>query len=235
MPRPANGERRADVAFVIPIYNEEPVVGSVVRKVLAQYAHVICVNDASTDGSAAAVAGSGAVIVQHPFNMGQGAALQTGLEFVRLLPGLRWVVTFDADGQHSLDDVGRMLAVAEESGADVVLGSRFLGAEPQGMPRLKRAALRTAIRFSNAVSGLRLSDTHNGLRVLSRRVVNEIQLTTPDMSHASEILEIIAARQYTYQEVPVTIAYTDYSRSKGQSVINAINIAFDTLLRKVLR
>ena len=66
-------------------------------------------------------------------------------------------------------------------------------------------------------------------------MVNEIQLTTPDMSHASEILEIIAARQYTYQEVPVTIAYTDYSRSKGQSVINAINIAFDTLLRKVLR
>ena len=128
-----------------------------------------------------------------------------------------------------------MLEVAEQTGVDVVMGSRFLATTPVAMPRLKRVVLKAAIAFSNAVSGLRLTDTHNGLRLLARRVVDEIQITMPDMAHASEIIEIVAARKYSYREVPVTIAYTDYSRSKGQPVINAVNIAFDTLLRKVSR
>lgn len=226
---------RSDVAVVIPVFNEEPVVASVVTGVRRRYQHVVCVNDASTDGSAAAIAGTGAYLLNHPVNMGQGAALQTGIEFTRLIPGLRWVVTFDADGQHQLDDVAHLLQVAEETGVDVVMGSRFLGAEPVAMPTVKRAVLRAAITFSNAMTGLRLTDTHNGLRVLSRRLANELQITMPDMAHASEIIEIVATKGYTYQEAPVTIAYSDYSRSKGQPVINAVNIAFDTLLRKASR
>lgn len=224
---------RSDVAVVVPVYNEEPVVASVVGAIRAHYEHVVCVNDASTDRSAAEIAATGAYLLNHPVNMGQGAALQTGIEFTRLLPGIRWVVTFDGDGQHHLDDVATMLAVAEQTGVDVVLGSRFLGAEPQQMPALKRGVLKLAILFSNVLSGLRLSDTHNGLRVLSRRIADEIQISMPDMAHASEILDIIAAQQYSYHEVPVTITYTDHSRSKGQPIINALNIAFDTLLRKV--
>ena len=90
-----------------------------------------------------------------------------------------------------------------------------------------------AIRFSNITSGVKLTDTHNGLRVFNRKVANSIQITLPDMAHASEILEIIYRNKYTYTEVPVVIEYTDYSRGKGQSIINAVNIAFDTLLRKV--
>ena len=127
-------------------------------------------------------------------------------DLTRLIPGLRWVVTFDADGQHQLDDVAHLLQVAEETGVDVVMGSRFLGAEPVAMPPVKRAVLRAAITFSNALTGLRLTDTHNGLRVLSRRLANELQITMPDMAHASEIIEIVATKGYTYQEAPVTIA-----------------------------
>lgn len=223
------------MAVVIPVHNEEPVVASVVTAVRRAYTHVICVDDASTDGSAAEIRRTGAYQLNHPVNLGQGAALQTGFEFARRIPEVRWVVTFDADGQHQLADVARMVEVAEETGVDVVLGSRFLSAEPIAMPRVRRAVLRAAVAFSNAVSGLRLTDTHNGLRVLSRRVVDELQISMPDMAHASEIIDIIAANNYTYCEVPVTIAYTDYSRSKGQPVINAVNIAFDTLLRKMSR
>lgn len=226
---------RSDVAVVIPVYNEQPVVRQVVEAVRSQYEHVVCVNDASSDGSAAEIEGTGAYLLNHPINMGQGAALQTGIEFTRRLPGVRYVVTFDADGQHRLDDVGRMLAVIEEQGTDVALGSRFLEESPVGMPRAKRLVMKLALAFSNSVSGLKLTDTHNGLRVLSRRVADEIQITVPDMAHASEILEIIAAKGYTYVEVPVQITYTDYSRSKGQPMINAVNIAFDILLRKVAR
>jgi hypothetical protein len=90
-----------------------------------------------------------------------------------------------------------------------------------------------AIKFSNLTSGIKLTDTHNGLRAFNRKVAETMQITMPDMTHASEILEIIAKQQYRYKEIPVTIEYTDYSRAKGQSLINAINIGFDTVLRKI--
>lgn len=226
---------RDDVVFVIPVYNEAQVVREVVERVRRHYTHVVCVNDCSRDNSSAEILAAGGYLVDHPINMGQGAALQTGFEFARLIPGVRYAVTFDADGQHRLEDVAHMLEVIEAKGTDFVLGSRFLGTEAVGMSRAKRMLLKAAIAFSNTTSGVRLTDTHNGLRVFTKRVLDEIQLTIPDMGHASEILEIIRRNQYTYTEVPVEIVYTDYSRAKGQSMINAVNIAFDTLLRKVSR
>lgn len=226
---------RSDVAFIIPVYNEETVVRGVVENVLRSYTNVVCVNDCSRDNSAAEITAAGAFLVNHPINMGQGAALQTGIEFARRLPGVRYFVTYDADGQHRLEDVATMLDTIEETGDDIVMGSRFLGQEAVGMTRAKRAVLKLAVAFSNATSGLKLTDTHNGLRVFNRRVAEEMQITMPDMAHASEILEIVATRKYRYREVPVTIVYTEYSRGKGQSIVNAINIAFDTLLRKVSR
>lgn len=226
---------RDDVVFIIPVYNEGPVVRSVVERVLEHYRHVVCVNDCSSDNSAAEILAAGAYLVEHPINMGQGAALQTGFEFARLLPGIRFAVTFDSDGQHRLEDVARMLEVIEEKQTDFVLGSRFLGTEAVGMSGGKRTLLRAAIWFSNTTSGVHLTDTHNGLRVFNKRVLDEIHLSIPDMAHASEILEVIRRHDYSYTEIPVEIVYTDYSRAKGQSMINAINIAFDTLLRKVSR
>lgn len=226
---------RTDVAFVIPVYNEGAVVREVVESVLQEYSQVVCVNDCSSDDSAAEVAATGAHLINHPVNMGQGAALQTGIEYARDIPGIKYVCTFDSDGQHRLEDVATMLETIEREGTDFVLGSRFLGTKAVGMPASKRALLSAAIAFSNATSGVKLTDTHNGLRVFTKRVADEINITMPDMAHASEILEIIKTNGYTYTEVPVLIVYTDYSRAKGQSLINAINIAFDTLLRKVSR
>lgn len=226
---------RHDVAFIIPVYNEGEVVRGVVEAVLEHYEHVVCVNDCSRDNSAAEIAATSAYLVNHPINMGQGAALQTGFEFVRSLPGIRYAVTFDSDGQHRLEDVAAMLATIEERGVDMVLGSRFLGTEAIDMPAVKRVVLKAAIAFSNITSGVKLTDTHNGLRVVGRRVIDEMNLTIPGMAHASEFLDIIKAHGYSYAEVPVQIVYTDYSRAKGQSLINAVNIAFDMLLRKVSR
>lgn len=220
--------------LIIPVYNEGEVIKSVIEKALKKYAHVVCVNDGSKDNSKEEIAKTGAYLINHPINMGQGAALQTGIEFARLLP-VDYFVTYDADGQHRLEDVAEMLKVIKKEKTDFVLGSRFLGKEAVDMPKLKRAILKLAIRFSNATSGVKLTDTHNGLRVFNRKVAEEIQITLPDMAHASEILEIISKNKYSYTEIPVVIEYTEYSRSKGQAMINAVNIAFDTLLRKVSR
>ena len=225
---------RADVAIIVPLYNEETVVGDVVRNLKKIFKHVVCVDDGSTDDSAGAVSKTGAYIVSHPINMGQGAALQTGIEFARQIPGVNYFVTYDADGQHRIEDVLTMLKEIKKTNVDIVLGSRFLGSTVN-MPRIKKVLLKLAVQFSNKLSGVRLTDTHNGLRVFNKNVAKQMQITMPDMAHASEIVEIIAQKKFTYIEVPVTIEYTEYSRSKGQSIINAVNIAFDAILRKVGR
>lgn len=221
-----------NVALIIPVYNEGRVIKKVIDKALKEYRYVLCVNDGSRDDTHEQILKTKAYLVDHPINMGQGAALQTGVEFARLLP-VDYFVTYDADGQHRLEDVKRMVRVIKKEKTDFVLGSRFLGKEALNMPKTKRLVLKMAIAFSNFTSGVKLTDTHNGLRIFNRNVADNIQITMPDMAHASEILEIIARNHYTYTEIPVVIEYSDYSRSKGQSIINAINIAFDTLLRKV--
>lgn len=218
-------------AIIIPVYNEEPVIGTVLEYVLKQFKYVVCVNDGSKDNSSVEIEKTGAYLVEHPINMGQGAALQTGIEFARQLP-VSYFVTFDADGQHRIQDVQAMIKEIKTGEYDIILGSRFLG-DSIGMKTSKRVVLKMAIQFSNITSGLKLTDTHNGLRVFNRKVADEMQITLPDMAHASEILEIISEKKYKYKEIPVTIEYTDYSRAKGQSIINAVNIGFDTLLRKI--
>ncbi len=225
--------KKPKVAIIIPVYNEGEVILSVIKKISENFTYIVCVNDGSTDNSSSEIAKTNAYLIQHPINMGQGAALQTGIEFARQLP-VEYFVTFDADGQHRSEDVLSMLKEIETGGYDIILGSRFLG-KIIGMKVSKRALFKLAIKFSNLTSGLKLTDTHNGLRVFNRAFAENLQITMSDMSHASEILEKIAAKKYRYKEVPVTIEYTEYSRHKGQPLMNAINIGFDTLLRKITK
>ena len=223
-----------DVAVIIPIFNEAAVIEDIVNDVLKKFDNVICIDDGSCDESAAAIAKTKALLVQHPINLGQGAALQTGIDFALLNTGVKYFVTYDADGQHGLDDVLNMLETIRTSNVDIVLGSRFLG-NAKNITWFKKAILKLAIAFSNSVSGIKLTDAHNGLRVFNRKVASQLNITMPDFSHASEIVERIAHKKFSYKEVPITVAYTDYSRKKGQSVVNAVNISFDVLLNKVTR
>lgn len=224
---------KSNVAIIIPVYNEGQVIARVIKSVRKHFRYVVCINDGSRDSSSSEIEKTEAYLIEHPINMGQGAALQTGIEFARQLP-VDYFVTFDADGQHRIEDVKAMLKEIEKGKQDIILGSRFLGSTI-GISRSKKAVLKAAIKFTNATTGLKLTDTHNGLRVFNRVVAEGMQITLADMAHASEILEIIAAKKFRYKEIPVTIEYTDYSRGKGQSIINAVNIGFDTILRKITR
>lgn len=224
-----------DVWLVVPLYNEAQVIGDVVRTLRQDFPKVVCVDDGSTDGSAAAAREAGAVVVQHPVNLGQGAALQTGFEYVLRDPETRYAVTFDADGQHQVADVTTMLARARAEDLDVVFGSRFLDERTEA-GLLKRLVLRAAVAYTNLSTGTRLTDAHNGLRVLSRDVVAGIDITQNRMAHASEIVAQIGAlqvdgRPVRYAEEPVHILYTDYSKAKGQSLWNAVNILAELIWR----
>jgi len=220
-----------DVWIVIPVYNEGAVIGEVVERTRETFPNIVCVDDGSRDDSAERIAGTGAHLVRHPVNLGQGAALQTGIAYALAQSGMRYVVTFDADGQHRVEDAETMLAVARTEGADVVLGSRFLEQNEQ-IPLLKRIVLRTVVALSPTARKLKLSDAHNGLRVLNREAASKLRITMNGMAHASEIVGFLARSGLKVREVPVTILYTDYSRSKGQSLINGVNILFDLSVRQ---
>jgi len=223
-----------DTYVIIPVYNEGLHIGKVIKQLKKTFHNIVCVDDGSSDDSAAAIVAAGATIVQHATNLGQGAALQTGIEYALQASNAQYFITFDADGQHRVEDAQKMLGYLKQHPVDIVLGSRFLGAA-QGIPVLKRMVLRMAIVFSNITSGLKLTDAHNGLRVFNRVVAEQLKITMPDMAHASEIIHRISVRKLRYAELPVTIVYTDYSKAKGQSVLNAVNISFDLLLQKVSR
>lgn len=216
--------------FVVPLFNEGPVVQKVIEDLRTRYPLVVCVDDGSTDDSAAAAARGGAVVVRHPYNMGQGAAIKTGIDYALRDPNMRQIVTFDSDGQHQVDDAAGMITLLQDSGVDLVLGSRFLdGRTKPGL--LKRIVLKGAVWYTNLTSGVHLSDAHNGLRVLGRTACERITIEQNRMAHASEIVEEIGRLKLTYKEYPVHILYTDYSRAKGQSVLNSINIVIDMLFR----
>ncbi len=233
MADPSTPETRASTVIVIPAYNEGATIGGVVEDVRRDWPRVVVVDDGSTDGTAAAARAAGAEVVSHAVNRGQGAALQTGLDF-GLRAGARYLVTFDADGQHVSEELGRLVEPVATGRCDVALGSRFLEAESE-IPAVRRLLLKGAVLFTRAVSGLRVTDTHNGLRAMSRAAAERIDLRADRMAHASEILDQIAEHGLRYAEVPVHVRYTRHSRAKGQRTLDAFRVLLDYLLTRVFR
>ncbi|MGG5173681.1 glycosyltransferase family 2 protein [Pseudarthrobacter sp. J1763] len=216
--------------IVIPMYNEATVVGDVISRVKTVFPNVVCIDDGSTDGSPEVAESAGAVVVQHPINLGQGAALQTGISYALEDPNMTSIVTFDADGQHRIEDAQAMVERIDSGEADIVLGSRFLDSRTKIGP-MKRVVLKTAALQSRLATGMNLTDAHNGLRVFNRDVASRIHLTQNRMAHASELVNQIAEMKPRWVEHPVEIIYTDYSKAKGQSLLNSVNILAELFLR----
>ena len=212
------------------MHNEATVIGQVVEEVLRTFDFVVCVDDGSTDDSVAEARSAGATVVEHPINLGQGASLQTGFSFALRDPQMTEVVTFDADGQHSVADARAMVQQLREKNLDVVVGSRFLDDRTQ-IAGLRKLILKTAARYTRWTTGMALTDAHNGLRVIDRDLLAKIRLTQNRMAHASELIDQIGDLKANWAEYPTHIMYTDYSRSKGQSLLNSVNILVEILFR----
>ncbi len=221
------------VIAVIPAFNEETQIGSVVGSVRPFVSEIIVIDDGSRDGTAREAGKAGAVVLRHLINRGQGAALATGTACARLR-GADIVVHFDADGQQNPAEIKTMVQPIIEGKADVVIGSRFLSKENQ-VPKLRRQLMRLAILFTWFISGLKLTDAHNGFRALSRMAAEKINISQDRQSHASEILDEISKHRLRWVERPVTVKYTAYSMAKGQSNFTAVMSGKDFLLAKLFR
>lgn len=214
-------------------YNEDGVIAGVVRPLVDAGYSVVVVDDGSRDQTGTRAREAGAAVVRHAVNRGQGAALQSGLRYA-LRHGAGILVTFDADGQHSADDIPRLVGPIAARDADIVLGSRFLE-HAANVPAARRLLLRLAVAFTGVVSGVRLTDAHNGLRALSRRAAEQVELQLDRMAHASEIIDQLVRTDLPLVEVSVTVRYTSYSLQKGQRAGNAARIVWDYLLNRLSR
>lgn len=217
--------------IVIAAYNEGSVIGNVVAGVLKEWDNVVVVDDGSKDNTGAEALKAGATVATHPINLGQGAALATGILY-SLENGADYIVTFDADGQHHVEDIHNLVKSIEESNVDLVIGSRFLGTT-QDMPARRRLVLKAAVLFTRLTTGLKVTDAHNGLRCFSKNAAKKIKINQNRMAHASEILEEAAKHKLKIKEEPVKITYTEYSLNKGQKLSNSINILLELLLGRV--
>lgn len=225
-----------DTWLVIPCYNEGSVIQDVIENARQTFPNIVAVNDGSADDSAARIHAAGAHLVNHPVNLGQGAAIQTGVEYARMQPGAKYFVTFDADGQHQVKDVVKMVNRLRTEEIDIVVGTRFgrpRSADDQ-VPWIKRVVLKTVVFLSPRTRRLGLTDAHNGLRAFNKKAAMELNLRMNGMSHASEFVSIMDERKWRVAEEPVDILYTEYSMSKGQSLINGVNILADGFLARKL-
>ena len=219
-----------EVCVLLPFYNEEEILGEVISNLKNNDYFVLGIDDGSSDNSKEIARKSEILVLSHSTNLGQGAALQTGIEFARLNPNFKYFVTFDSDGQHKVENIQEVIQPLIKNEADIVFGTRFQDDKTK-FPLIKRVILKLAIKYTKLSTGVPLTDTHNGFRALNRNAITKINLSFSGMTHASEFVEKAGKLNIRIKEVPVHILYTKYSKGKGQSIWNAINILTDLFLR----
>jgi glycosyltransferase involved in cell wall biosynthesis len=215
---------------IVPAYNEEKHIGSVVRSLLKQVDRIVVIDDGSSDSTAKEAKSAGAIVICHEINRGQGAAIETGHEYARLV-GADYVLHFDADGQFDTNDIKPALTSLKEKRADMLLGSRFLD-NRSNLPLVKRHFVLPVGRLVNRIlTGVSLTDAHNGFRILNRHALDSIHLSHDRMAHASEITFLAHKANLVIIEFPVKVVYREY----GQSAFGGIEIVRDFLFGKVIK
>ncbi|MBU0981389.1 glycosyltransferase family 2 protein [Patescibacteria group bacterium] len=220
-----------DTWIVIPAYNEEKTLAKVLRDLReAGYENTLVVDDGSIDETLKIAEEHAAATVSHKLNRGLGGALGTGIEgAVRL--GAEYIVTFDGDGQHSTDDLQKVLAPLRRRETDVVIGSRLLN--PDGMPWYRRAQNWVANMLTFVLFGVWTTDSQSGLRAFNRKAAQAITIRTNRMEVSSEIIREIGYHGLRFKEVPIQAIYTDYSLSKGQNIFVGLKTLAKLIMHRI--
>lgn len=229
---------KSDIIFLIRAYNEGTRIWIVIDWIIkAGYKKILVVNDGSRDNTEEIVRTYPNVIyIAHPQNRWAGAALETGFEFLRRNAEaieVKYVVTFDADGQHAITDMPKFLKAFEvDPQLDIVFGSRFVIKTDSNVPFFRRIILWGGKWFTWAISGIKLTDAHNGYRMHTIGAIRKIMLTMDGMEYASELIEQVRINELKFTEVPVNILYDEYTMKKGQRYGGAMRIAARIIWKK---
>lgn len=214
------------IFIIVPAYNEESVIASVIHEIRsAGYSNIIVIDDGSKDHTRSAAEKAGAIALKHPLNRGKGAATKTGIEAAKLL-GASIIVTMDGDGQHDPHDIKNLITPIKTHRYDVVLGSRLI--HPKGMPLYKILHNKIGNIFVWYLYGLYVTDSQSGFRAYSRHATEVINTRTDRYEYDSEVIREIYKYRLRYQEIPIQVRYTDYSMGKlhKQNIVNGIKTLY---------
>ena len=221
------------IGVIIPAYCEAQKIYNVVQNVISHGYDVLVIDDGSQDNTADEAYRAGAVVLRHYINRGYGAALETGNQWA-IKNNYDIVVHFDGDGQHNPNEIKNLVNPIIREKVDVVIGSRFLSNNAP-VPIIRKFLIKLAIIFTWMLSSIKLSDAHNGFRALNQKALKVLDCRQDGMSYASEIIDQIVENRLRIGEAPVTIQYTDYSKSKGESNIKKILVGMRFIWGKLIR
>jgi len=223
--RTTDGKPAPRTAAVIPILNEAATIQGVIENVRRHVEHVVVVDDGSTDESADLAHATGATVLLHDRNLGKGAALQTALRWAKGQPDLEHLVLIDGDGQHDPADIERLIQELRRAELDILVGSRFLGTNNAPLYRL--FGLHVLSASAALGSGVRLTDSQSGYRVLSRRAIDRLQLTQQRFAVESEMQFEAAKRGLRMGEVPISIRYE--APARRSPVVHGVSVLLATI------
>jgi glycosyltransferase involved in cell wall biosynthesis len=216
---------------IVPAYNEEKNIGSVVRNLFGRVDRVIVVDDNSCDNTYASAKEAGAIVLRHKINRGQGATLQTGHEYA-LKNGADYVLHFDGDGQFDVEDILPAITKMKNEQADILFGSRFLESK-NNIPFFKKNIILPLARLFHFIFfGLNLSDAHNGFRILNRNALKNIIIEQDRMAHATEIIAKTKQIGLKYIEFPVKVVYREYGQGIGGAFAILKDLFFGGFFKK---
>jgi len=215
-----------NIYILIPVFNEEKKIGEVIQSLENSFKNIIVVNDGSTDSTEEIVNKTNAMQIKHIINLGQGAAISTGFRYIQNLKDAHAVITFDADGQHSVDDAIKFAHEIKKCDENIIFGSRFIE-NKINIPPLKRFVLSMVTLITNKLTGLNLTDSHNGLKAYKTNILKNFEITVNGFAFESQIIGIVGRNKISHKEMPTNTIYTDYSKKKGQKLRNGLIILED--------
>ena len=217
-----------DIYVIVPAFNEQNVIKDIINNLLKDFSNVIVINDGSNDKTLETINDLDIKILNHEINLGVGAAVQTGFDYVSNIPDAKAVITFDADGQHLVDDAVAMAKEIMICDEGIIFGTRF-PKHSKNIPMVKRIVLKLIAKITDLVTGVSLSDAHNGLKAYKVSIIKELELQFSSYSYESELITQVAKKKIDYKEMPTDIKYTSYSIKKGQKLLNGLLIIEDLL------
>jgi len=195
------------ITIGIPAYNEEKNIASIITKLKNITDSIIVCDDGSSDMTSEISKNLGAVVISHKKNMGYGAALRTIFQkSVELDSDI--LVTFDADGQHRIEDINKIIQPLENNEADVVIGSRFLDNESK-IPNYRKIGIKVITKVTNASLKKKLTDSQSGFRAYNKHALTQISPSEMGMGISTEILIKASSKGLRIAEIPITVLYHD--------------------------
>ena len=212
----------------IPAYNEEKNIASIIMKLKKITNTIIVCNDGSTDLTNKIAEELGTIVINHPKNLGYGAAIRNIFLKAKEIDS-DVLITFDADGQHRIEDINEVIQPILEKKADIVIGSRFLDEKDSEVPEYRKMGIKIITKVTNASINQKITDSQSGFRAYSKQVLEKLSPSDVGMGISTEILIKSSNLGFKITEVPIKILYEGKNTSTHNPVSHGTSVLFSTI------